>query len=328
MRTEYSGLADDRDLALDEPRALVSYALYSPRGEEPKLTLERWEFPGDEAQHESAAEFEKLLRSRKAFVLGGTQFVVEMGLVADWYRDDETRQEATDLLQSRGLGPLLHSLRDKENGADAIFGKKALSEYIGTLPKLKRDGADAKGSKRLSNRELYTEHLLRLRKVIEFITLTEVVVRRRLRAGKSQKRFEAFTGLSGKDENNALYVWDHMWIEPVIFVVDPLPRKRDIRKMIGTERIARAFEQATSHPRGALAWPLLGVPCKRATAQAAAAACNSHYGPDAEQTDVVTARPAEFRESLQRLRKERDFTEYVKDIERIWSLGPPKNDER
>jgi hypothetical protein len=330
LREQFSGQADDRLLALTEPRSLISQPLFMPRGDEPDLQLERWEFPDQNSQHPEAAAFQNLLRLRKAFVVGGCQFIVEMGLVADYYRAIDVRQETLALLRDRGLLPLLEELAGNENankngGADALFGQNALSAYISTLPRLKRDRPETKKWKPLNNRELYRSHLLRLRKAIEFITLTEVIVRKRLRAGKSQKRFSDFTGLSGKDEENALFVWDHFWIEPVIFSIDPLPRRRDIRSMVKNERVAQLFESKLGLLRGALPWVLLGVPSKFATARAAADACNLYYGDDAEKTEVVTIRPSEFRKGLNLLHTEHDFRDFVKDIERIWSLGPPQN---
>lgn len=330
MREHFSGFADDRAEALTDPRVLIAHPLYRPRPNEPRLTLARWELPSDPGEHPSADEFQRLVRARKAFVVGGCQFVVEMGLVADWYRDGSVRRETLQLLQDRGLLPLLEELAFKENSGEegarsALLGKTATSRYISSLPRLKRDRPDTRRWRPLSNRDLYFTHPLRLRKAIEFITMTEVVVRRRLRRLKSQGRFNAFTGLAGADENNALFVWDHLWIEPIIFVVDPEPRRPDIHNMIDDERIARRFEQESGQPRGALSWILLGVPGKLRSVEAAAAARNSYYGENATQTQAVTVPPAEFKRRMAILFRDREFAAHVDAIENIWSLGPEEN---
>jgi hypothetical protein len=318
LTQKYSGLAGERPDALINPLALISQTLYMPRADEPTLNLPKWEFPVRD--HPFARDFASLLRTRKAFVLGGTQFLVELGALPAWYRDDDIRKVAHRLIKDRNLATLLNSLGDGRENSTSLFGKGEISEFFDTLPKIRRK--EAKSPRQFTRVELRKRHPLRLRKIIEFIVLTEAVLRWRFANDNSLRRFSDFTQIRAQHPDDALYVWDHFWIEPVFYILYPAPREADIRPILETERIAQKFAVTTGEDPVALYWLLHGVPDKLRNVKAAADACNSYYGNGVIPTQAVTVRPDEFRSRLNRLDGPHPTRDHGTKAGYILELGP------
>jgi hypothetical protein len=320
-----SGHASGREESAANPLCLISRRLYVPRAHDPHLMIERWRLPTDPRDHGSAAQFEALLRSRRAFIVGGLQLVIELGLLPTWYRDDNRRAEALALIDERNWRPILQRLADRESD-NGIFGKSEIPKFFSTFPPVRR--ADA-GTPRIRRDDdaapfrIWNEHRLRLRKAIEFIALTEAILRWRFSISESVGRFKDLTGHFPED-NDGLYVLDHLWIEPIIYVIEPLPREADIPRIMGNHAIVSAFRLACGQPAGALYWALRSVPCKLPTAEAAAAACNAFYGNGAAECAVVTVKPEEYMQRVALTGKRNHLPAYAREIEHLPQLGPAR----
>src|SRR5262249_6399839 len=112
---------------------------------------------------------------------------------------------------------------------------------------------------------------------IELMVLTEAILCWRFANNKSLDRFEAVSGLP-REQAAGEYVFDHFWIEPILYLVWPRPRPADVLRIIENERVAQAFEAATGQQRWVLHSILMGAPGKLSTIEAAAQACNTFYG--------------------------------------------------
>jgi hypothetical protein len=299
----------DGENELRNPLRLISTPLYLPRENQPAHNLRPWEFPEDDKkpknEKRSEDRFQTLLATQKAFIVGGLGFVVRMGLLASWYRDDKIRDNAIAIIKANGLRRILRSLRDRETGEDRIFGKGEISRFFATLPPVERDEAEARDREQLTSIQSRLGHALRLRKAVEFVALTEAVVRWRFEIGESKARFESITGIEPNGPDAAAHVWNYLWIEPVLYVIDPEPRPPDIQAITQNERIALAFSNDSGQSRGALYWALRGVPGKRKTIDAASEACNRFYGRNAPKTRTVTCEPEKFGERVNLLREQR-----------------------
>lgn len=233
--------------------------------------------------------FGRLARSKRAFAVGGLSLIIDCGLVVDWYNDDATRRDALTLIEERGFRPLLDRLSDRDS-PDSIFGKNDLRSYFKTFPPVNRDTrrqADAPAS----SRSVRLEHPLRLRKAFEFLFLTEAVLRFRFRNNETKVRFEAVTGTQVRSENDAARLWGFMWIEPLLYTIDPLPRQADINRIMQSRRPIN-FVEMSGQREGALYWALRGVPGTYLTARAAAEVCADFYGKEAAPTSPITIDPS------------------------------------
>lgn len=152
----------------------------------------------------------QLLKTKRAFAVGGLRLVVDCGLVVDWYNDDATRRDALNLIDSRGARPLLDRLADKDQPT-SIFGKNDLRAFFKTFPPVRRNITQTQAGGPTSARQVRKDHPLRLRKVLEFLFLTEAVLRFRFRSNETKSRFEGVTGVKVVNEDAALRLWGYMW---------------------------------------------------------------------------------------------------------------------
>ena len=284
---QFSGLAASGNEALVDPARLIARPLYIPKDDDPPLDVSPWELIANPALHPQREEFEKLLRRRAIFVPGGTEFVLEMGLVPVWFTNDASRSDAIKAIDRRGWRDLFNYLSFKE-ADDDIFGKAAVQAYANTLPPVRRDSDQAPDRRELKPLEVWKQHKLRLRKVIEYIGLVEQIVGWRLTRGESTNRFNGITGLEGRPEQ-AEAVWSHFWIEPVLYVPEPPARGiKDIMKIMESPDLVQRFIGATGESAGALYWSLRGVPSKFTTVEAVCVILDAFYRPSSP-TRVVTA---------------------------------------
>lgn len=325
-----SGLAADGNIPVNEPLRLISRPLYLPTDQqiklserrwkagweqidpngyyrakrgEPALDLDTWQLPPAAAGDD---HYEKLLARQKAFAVGGTQFVVEMGMIADWFTDDDRRKAAIQLMSDRKWTDLLTRFSDKEQGLQDIFGKNAVADFLRALPPAKDRGEiqheEVKKKEKSPRRgtmdlmEIWHEHRVRLRKALEFIALVEAIVAWRFSNDKSGNRFRLYLGEPGA-ELNAQRILDILWIEPLIFSPWPEPREPDVQKIWESQVLRDQFQaQSGESNAGPLYWVLRGAPSKLKTVQAACNVCGAFYGSQAVPTRPVTVPPTEFRQ--------------------------------
>ncbi|PTS88475.1 hypothetical protein DBR17_04485 [Sphingomonas sp. HMWF008] len=242
--------------------------------------------------HRSGLEpYARLMRTKRAFAVGGLSLIIDCGLVVDWYNADATRRDALDLIEQRGFRPLLNELSDKDSSS-SIFGKNDLRDFFKTFPPVDRE-TRRQASSPTSPRAIRLEHPLRLRKAFEFLFLTEAVLRFRFRIGETKLRFEQATGMTANSEDDASKIWGFMWVEPLLYTLEPLPREADINRIMQSERPLR-FSQVSGQRESALFWAMRGVPGTYLTARAAAEICDSFYGKEAAPTVPVTIDPTLF----------------------------------
>ena len=72
---------------------------------------------------------------------------------------------------------------------------------------------------------------MRLRKAIEFIVLTEAILRYRFKKKRSLRRFSRATGLSA-DQAYPEIVWDYLWVEPINLCVSSPARNEDLEAIM------------------------------------------------------------------------------------------------
>ena len=230
----------------------------------------------------SNRRFRALLSEKDCFVIGGTELIRQFGILPGWLRDGDARDEAKALIRNRGWDVLLRSLRGKENEKGKSFslmGVKDITKYFAALPPPIDRPVPEDSDETLSPVNTLRGLTLRLRKAIELIVLIEVVLKRRfeMKPPRSVDRFETVSGLPAA-EARAAYVWDHLWIEPILFVVTPTPKRIDVERMVAAEIRSGGFEAATGEGANILYRILYGAPCSRAICEAAADVCNRFYG--------------------------------------------------
>lgn len=113
-----------------------------------------------------------------------------------------------------------------------------------------------------------------------------------------------------------------MWIEPVIYVIDPQPRRPDIDAIVEDPALTAAFTRASGQPREALYWLLQGTVGKYRTVAAAAAVCDAYYGPGKPKTHLVTTPPDEFLDRANLVRSHPTLPAYAQGAEDLRELGP------
>jgi hypothetical protein len=113
-----------------------------------------------------------------------------------------------------------------------------------------------------------------------------------------------------------------MWIEPLIYVLDPAPRDPDISRIMSRSALVSNFSQEAGQQQGALYWALKGVPGALKTAAAAAKACNSYYGKDRAPTYAIAIAPDKFDAGNSLIDAVASHSHFTKDFENIVRLTP------
>lgn len=327
---DHRGNAGDAEAALKtDPREMVSRPAYLGRDGRPLPNLKRWEMPRQNVEGCSVREFRKYIAEQSLFVVGGFQFIVELGLRAQWYNNDATRNDAKILIHERKWGKILEELKGKENNANDLFGKKAINEFFATCPPVKRGDdiegpaiaqlpADA-GQRQFAIR---LRHPLRLRKAIEFIIITEAILRYRFSKARTLDRFSRLTGLAP----NSAYpevVWDYLWIEPALYRVSVLTAPEHVVDIMNRHELVTRFTQQSGQLPGALYWILKGAPGKWRTVSAACEVLNSVFSEGMTQAAPMTVLPNEYRSRIGLL-KPRAIPDYQRQPEYIPELGPER----
>lgn len=260
------------------------------------------------------------IRSKRAFAIGGLQLVIDCGLVVEWYHDDATRHDALELIDARGARPLLDALADKDQ-SHTIFGKNDLRSFFKTFPRVRREIKQDMAARPTSTRQIRLDHPVRLKKALEFLFLTEAVLRYRFRNDETKTRFETITGTKVSSVDSATELWSYMWVDPLIYVCDPAPRDADISRVMNPDLLGM-FAERSGQRQEVLYWALRGVPSTYGTAQAAAEVCNQFYGSSAAPTFVVTVPPDRHDARLNLLREDNFNREYLTHCEDIVRLRP------
>lgn len=193
LRSQFSGLARGREDALVNPFTLISRPLHVAAPGGPVVDLSPSELIADPSRHPEGEAFERMIRSRKAFVLGGSAYICRMGLLPSWYKDKANRNDAMALIVNRGWTAALAPLTDQD-GDKTIFRMAEIPNYFNTLPPVDRETPTNYDRACLSAVELWFGHRLRLRKVIEMLALTEAVTAWRFRIGESGARWAMLSG--------------------------------------------------------------------------------------------------------------------------------------
>jgi hypothetical protein len=286
------------EAATDPLRAISQPLLLHQRGDNPRIVEWRDLLKVDRAS--PLSDYARLVRTKRVFAIGGLSLVIKCGLVNDWYRNDANRDEAMKLIDERGCRGTLDALTDKD-ASHSIFGKNDVRSFFSTFPAVMRQGASGLGRDRVTSpRYTRKEHPLRLRKAIEFLFLTEAILRYRFSQNETIYRFVQATGTTVESPDDAKKIWDYMWIEPLVYTLDPLPRRADIARIMAGED-PQWFSERSNQREGALYWALRGVPGMLRTAEAAAEICTRFYGPQGAPTYAVAIDPHNFDRGMDKL---------------------------
>lgn len=331
-----SGEAAGAERALQNPLELMSRPIFLPADGKPLPGHARWEWPKEKINGCHPKDFREFYATKPLFVVGGFQLIVELGLMPAWYCHKQTRAEAKSLIKARKWGKLFASLQSKENSGDDLFGQAAIREFLAFSPVVQRwdrddandenDAADiavktAVDVKRFAQHQVRErrKHCLRLRKAIEFIVLTEAILRYRFSKGKSLRRFARATGLS---EHRAYpeVVWDYLWIEPAHYCVSTTARPEDVDIIMGRQDVIERFKDQSGQAGGALYWALKGAPGKYRTISAACEVLNDVY-PGLARASLRTVPPPEYKDKMKILDEDAKL-QYKAEIEFLPELGP------
>lgn len=325
---DFSGEAGGMEEALHNPLSLISRPLYLDSEGLPDPNLQRWEFPTRDVQNGTAQDYARHKKSDAIVVVGGFEFIVELGVIPRWLVDDATRHDAGNLLRERGLVPLLEDLavKGRESGLD-LFGKASLHEWFKYSPRVMRDESRLShlplhGSKKVTARFLTEQrrrHPIRLRKAIELFTLFEAALRYRFSTGRTINRASNYTGLPS-DEIYPEVIWDVLWLEPINYVMSVSPVKEHIPTIMDNARYLEYFRELCGEGAGALYWAMKGVPSKYPTIQAACKVCNEAYGRDFPPSNVTSVPPREFKKRLKEI-NDKSKNEYKLTMERAPEMG-------
>lgn len=339
FRGDAGGWADVQALGEAGPLGLISNRLYVARHDEPEVDIERFKVPvldiddferpmspieatvaadalGEvDVDHWKRRAFLELMAGEKCFAIGGTMAITRIGYKAAWLRDHDVRDEVQALIEMRGWSPLLKTLKGRENEKNDdldLIGQKEISKYFAALPPPFDRSMDSKDEKKdkndptLSPLHRRNRLCMRLRKAIELILHYEVALAHRFNKGQSENRFAMVSGLWGAEHRQPSYLYNHLWLEPVIYSIDPLPHATDVARIVEAEEQSLQFTQTTGQDTGILFRILFGAPCTYGVAVAAAKACNKFYGRSEQETQASGAalhRPSTIRPHAFKLRK-------------------------
>lgn len=281
----FSGKAAGFDAAEDNPLELVSRDLYLDQQGNSLPELDRWQLPSKKIGNTKRADFQRHRSADPLVVIGGFEFLKEIGVIATWLANDATRNDARKLIEQRGwdehLAPL--GVKGKEHDAADLFGKQAINDFLKHSPDVRRD-ANIRSRANLSPAERAAQvlatrkkHCLRLRKAIEFVTLVEASLRYRYAQDRTKRRTRNYTGLS----LDAVYpeiVWDVLWFEPVNYTLSYLPNKENFSYVLENEPVMQKFVADSGQRSEALWWIMNGLPGKYQTVDAAATAVHVALG--------------------------------------------------
>jgi hypothetical protein len=333
----FSGEAAGAERALKNPLELISRPIYLANDDR-SLRRPRWEWPHEKINGYSPKDFKEFYATKPLFVVGGFRLIVKLGLVPAWYCHKQTRAEAKHLIKSRKWGHLLSDLQSKENGHDDLFGQASIREFLAYSPPVRRwdeddeeEASDTPGVPRSPDdvkkfvqhqMGVRKRHCLRLRKAIEFIVLTEAMLRYRFSKGKSLGRFSKLTGLP---ETRAYpeFVWDYLWIEPAHYCVSAPARPQDIEEIMKRRELVDRFRELSGQAPGALYWAIRGAPGKYRTMAAASDVLNLAY-PGLATARVRSVLPEEYKEKMRILDDAHAPMAYQAEIEFLPELGPSR----
>lgn len=245
----------------------------------------------------------------------------------------------------RGWKPALEALR--RDNRESLFGKESLGAFFNTFPRVEERDliADYDPNTEVNEDNQYLKHRLRFRQVLEFILLTECVLRWRFDCGQTLSRFAGTLGeavsipaekvaeaaidneLVGWSEDHSLIldayarrVWDLMGAEPLLYTVEDPPRRKDIPKGLRNAAILGRFRSGSlqgAHPdiepeeqddvsKGVLYWIWRGFAGRYKTVVAAASASTQLY-PNMSPSGVITVDPRSkwLRDPVRRQKKKR-----------------------
>lgn len=323
----YSKLAFDSNAAMKDPRSVISERLYIPRDGEPELEMPHWHLPKDPAVHENADGFQDMLRRQRMFTVAGLRFVVEMGLLPAWYNDKDRRAEALALIKTRKWRTILNELKlDDREDAKTMISQESINKFFRTFDRVKRKTAP-KGKANKIDR--WRDHLMRLRKAIEFITLTEAILIHRFSNGQSYNRFEAYTGqrpTKSTAADCAKMVWDYLYIRPTCFQVEHPVRYVDVQQLqdnqaylaefrsLSRQGLTHTGDKADKIAKALLYWNHMGAPGGYETINASVEIANKNNGGHVPSR-LVTAHPKKYVNRIRQNRVKND-----KELTDEWDL--------
>ena len=309
-----------------DPRSLVSRPVYLDRDGQSLPTLARWEMPDVEVDGTSPDEFKRYLAETRLFVVGGLRFIVGLGLKAQWFAHHATREDAQKLIRARGWDKILHDLRTKENNYRDMFDPRSINDFFTTCPPGKRDDdyepiehQTSPSEELRRNLDVRKRHPMRLRKAIEFIVLTEAILRYRFSHGMSLRRFSELTGLSPQRAYPEV-VWDYLWIEPVHYCVSAPAAPDHIDRIMAQQPLVERFSALSGQRGGALYFLLMGAPGKWHSVRPACEVLSEVYSGFARVVPT-TIPPHEYKFRME-LFDDRKRREQLRRVEYIPELGP------
>ena len=298
----------------DDRKRKSNFSAVPPAGFEVKIQAADLNIP--ERNDWEKRAFRTLLAKKDCFALGGTKLITQFGIRAAWLRHNGRREEVHERIGERKWGPLLRALRGRENEENeslSLIGQRDISDYLSALPPLvNRKASD---NDEFEDEDVHQELSafrrrkflsLRLRKAIELALSIETVLADRFARTppRSVERFQHVSGLP-PEKATASYVWDHLWFEPIIYVVTPRPQPINIQRIAEQEMQSGRFAAETGQDPKILYRILYGAPCSWNVCMAAAGAVNRFYGNRSRTTlpkkgpypaIAATVRPHEYDE--------------------------------
>lgn len=322
----FSGQAAGFDVARSNPLELVSRDLYLGPDGKPIEGLDRWAMPEKKTEGVKGDVFQRHWKADPLVVIGGFEFLKEIGAIATWLTNDQTRKEAALLIEQRGWVDLLGKLgvQGKEASPTDLFGKAAINDFLKHSPDVRRD-ASIRSRVALSPSQRAThlvdsrrKHCLRLRKAVEFVTLIEAALRYRYSTDRTKNRTHRYTAIDPEDVYPEV-VWDVLWFEPINYTLSFLPNAENFPYVLENEAVVQDFVDRSGQRPETLWWMMKGLPGKHRTVSAAADACHAALGN--AKPIVTTVDPSEYRKRM-KLLTQKTKRETKLGVETIVEPGP------
>lgn len=322
----FSGSAAGYEAALDNPLELVSRDLYLDDLGKPMEGLQRWEMPNKKIGDIRGNVFQRHRSADPLVVIGGFEFLKELGVVASWFANDATRTDAKKLIEQRGWNKTLDGLsaKGREHNVNDLFGKGAINDFLKHSPDVRRDmntrsRADMSRADRANHIiASRTKHVLRLRKAIEFVTLVEAILAYRYSTDRTKRRTRNYTGID-IDHVYPHIVWDVLWFEPVNYTLSYLPNKENFSIVLENAAVMQTFVEDSGQLPEALWWIMNGLPGKHRTVAAAAKAVYSAL--NNAPPHVTTVSPTEYKVRM-KLLSEKVSKDRKLAVESVVEPGP------
>ena len=302
----FSGRAAGFEAVESNPLELVSRDLYLDENGNMLDGLERWKLPERKIGDVKKKDFQRHWTANPLVVIGGFEFLVELGVIATWLVNDATRADARKLIEKRDWDKFLEPLgvKGKEPNAQDLIGKGSINDFLKHSPDVRREShlrSRASFNQRERADHVFNsrmKHCLRLRKAIEFITLVEAALAIRYKGNRTMNRTRNYTGIDKADVSPEI-VWDVLWLEPANYTMSHLPGPENYSYVLDNQAVVQNFVEQSGQVAETLHWIMDGVPGKFRTVKAAVDACNKALG---NAPAVVTSiKPGDYRKRMKLL---------------------------